>query len=110
MAAENIVILSGDNFETEVVKSNIPVVVDFWAEWCGPCKMLAPVLDELAGKYDGKVKISKVNVDNNQDLATKYGISTIPQLICFKDGEVVNQISGLKSIADLSASFDELLA
>jgi thioredoxin 1 len=110
MAAENIVTLSGDNFEAEVVNSTTPVVVDFWAEWCGPCKMLAPVLDELAGDFDGKVKIGKVNVDNNQELATKYGISSIPQLFYFKDGEVVNQITGLKSKADLSASFDELLA
>lgn len=109
MAAENIVTLSGDNFESEVVNSSTPVVVDFWAEWCGPCKMLGPVLDELAGEYDGKVKIGKVDVDSNQDLAAKYGISSIPQLFFFKNGEVVNQITGLKSKGDLSANFDELI-
>ena len=108
MAADNIVTISEDNFETEVLSSTIPVVVDFWAEWCGPCKMLGPVLDELAGDYDGKVKIAKVNVDNNQNIAAKYGISSIPQLFFFKGGEVVNQITGLKSKSDLSAAFDEV--
>lgn len=108
MAADNIVILSEDNFEAEVVNSSTPVVVDFWAEWCGPCKMLAPVLDQLAGEYDGKVKIGKVDVDSNQALAGKYGISSIPQLFFFKDGEVVNQVTGLKSKGDLAAAFDEV--
>ena len=109
MAADNIVNLTGDNFEAEVINSQTPVVVDFWAEWCGPCKMLGPVLDELAGEYDGKVKIGKVDVDSNQQLAGKYGIQTIPQLFFFKDGEQVNQIGGMRAKADLQAAFDELL-
>lgn len=110
MAADNIVNLSDDNFESEVISSDVPVVVDFWAEWCGPCKMLGPVLDELADAYDGKVKIGKVNVDENQQLAGKYGISSIPQLFFFKGGEVVNQIGGLRSKTDLASAFDELSA
>lgn len=109
MAADNIVTLTGDNFEAEVVNSDQPVLVDFWAEWCGPCKMLGPVLDELAGDYDGKVKIGKVDVDSNQQLAAQYGITSIPQLFFFKGGEVVNQVGGLRSKGDLAAALDELL-
>lgn len=83
-----------DNFEEEVVKADQPVLVDFWAEWCGPCRMIAPVVKELADEYDGKAKIGKVNVDENSDVSMKYGIRSIPTLLIFKGGEVVDQIVG----------------
>jgi thioredoxin 1 len=105
MAAENIVNLTKDNFASEVVQSSTPVLVDFWAEWCGPCKMIAPVLDELAGEYNGKVKIGKVNIDNEQALAAEYGIRAIPTLLLFNKGTVAEQIVGMKSKKDLAASF-----
>jgi len=110
MAAPNIVTLTEASFEQEVLKSTVPVLVDFWAEWCGPCKMIAPVLDELAGEYDGKVKIGKVNIDEHQQLAIKYGINSIPTLLFIKNGQVADQIVGMRSKRDLKASFDRVLA
>ncbi|HWN94183.1 MAG TPA: thioredoxin [Methylomirabilota bacterium] len=110
MAAANIVTLTEANFSEEVLKSTTPVVVDFWAEWCGPCKMLAPVLDELGGEYDGKVKIGKVNIDEFQQLAINYGINSIPTLLFFKNGQVADQVVGMRSKRDLKASFDRVLA
>lgn len=82
------------NFEEEVLKSELPVLIDFWAVWCGPCKMIAPSIDQLANEYEGKAKIGKVDVDNNQQVATKYGIRSIPTLLIFKDGKMVDQIVG----------------
>ena len=110
MAAANIVTVTDGNFSAEVLKSPTPVVVDFWAEWCGPCKMIAPVLDELAGEYDGKVKIAKVNIDEYQQLAINYGINSIPTLLFFKNGQVADQIVGMRSKRDLKSSFDRVLA
>ena len=110
MAADNIVTLTDVNFSEQVLKSSTPVLVDFWAEWCGPCKMIAPVLDELAGEYDGKVKIGKVNIDDHQQLAINYGINSIPTLLFFKNGQVADQIVGMRSKRDLKASFDRVLA
>jgi thioredoxin 1 len=109
MAAANMVTLTEGNFSQEVLKSATPVVVDFWAEWCGPCKMIAPVLEELAGEYDGKVKIGKVNIDEYQQLAIQYGINSIPTLLFFKNGEVADQVVGMRSKRDLKASFDRVL-
>ncbi len=86
--------LSETNFEQEVLKTNLPVLVDFWAAWCGPCKMIAPIVDEIAGEYESKLKIGKVDVDNNQQIAMKYGIRSIPTLLVFKNGKVVEQIVG----------------
>jgi thioredoxin 1 len=90
-------ILTENNFEVEVLKSDKPALVDFWAEWCGPCKMLGPVVEELAKEYSGRVKVGKVNVDKNQSLAEKYGIRGIPTIILFKDGKIVEQLTGVQS-------------
>jgi thioredoxin 1 len=111
MAAENIVTLTDSNFDPEVIKSSTPVLVDFWAEWCGPCKMVAPILDELATEYNGKLKIGKVNIDEakNQALASQYGIRAIPTLLIFKQGQVVDQVVGLRSKKDFKLKLDRVL-
>ena len=108
MAAVNLVTLTQDNFSTEVLNSPVPVLVDFWAEWCGPCKMIAPILDELATEYDGRVKVGKVNIDDHQNLAAQFGIRAIPTLLVFKAGQVAEQVVGLKSKRDLKASLDRV--
>lgn len=86
--------LTDQNFESEVLKSDIPVLVDFWAEWCGPCKAIAPIVDEIAGETEGKLKVAKLNIDDAQDLAKKYNVMSIPTLLIFKGGEPVEQIVG----------------
>ena len=91
---ENVLEITDQNFESDVLQSKTPVVIDFWAEWCGPCKTIAPVIDELSDEYLGKVKFGKVNVDFNQQTAMKYGIRSIPSLLIFNNGSVVNQIIG----------------
>ena len=96
------------NFENEVTKSDQPVLVDFWAEWCGPCKMIAPILDEIAKEKAGVVKVAKVNVDNNQSLSMRYNVRAIPTLLFFKNGEVVDQIRGAAPKATLLAKLDGL--
>ena len=83
-----------DNFETEVLQSNIPVLIDFWAVWCGPCKMIAPIVEELSGELEGKVKIGKLDVDSNQKTSIKYGVRSIPTLLVFKDGKLADTIIG----------------
>ena len=110
MASPLIVTLTQDNFESEALKSATPVLVDFWAEWCGPCKMIAPVLDELADEYQGKVKIGKVNVDEHQDLAARFRVSAIPTLLLIKNGQVAEQMVGAKSKRALKASLDRVAA
>ena len=109
MASPLISALTQDNFEKEVLQSATPVLVDFWAEWCGPCKMIAPLLDELADEYQGKVKIGKVNIDDQQALATKYGIRAIPTLLLINKGQVTEQLVGAKSKRDLKASLDRAI-
>ena len=95
------VTLTEANFETEVTKSAQPVLVDFWAEWCGPCKMIAPILDEIAKEKAGAVKVAKVNVDDNQSLSVRFNIRAIPSLLLFKDGEVRDQVTGMTSKKNL---------
>jgi thioredoxin 1 len=82
------------NFDQEVINSDLPVLVDFWAVWCGPCRMIAPIVEELSGEYEGKVKVGKLDVDNNPRVASTYGIRSIPTLLVFKDGQIVEQIVG----------------
>ncbi len=108
MSTPNILTLTSENFDQEVLKSPTPVLVDFWAEWCGPCKMVSPILDELATEYDGKVKIGKVNIDDHQGLATEYGIRAIPTLLLFKAGQVTDQIVGLRSKRDFKSKLDRV--
>jgi thioredoxin len=110
MAATNILSLTQENFPAEVLHSPTPVLVDFWAEWCGPCKMIAPILDELAEEYQGKIKIGKVNIDEQQALAAEYGVRAIPTLLLFSQGQVADQIVGLRSKRELKASFDRVAA
>jgi thioredoxin len=110
MANANVVTLSDNNFEQEVTKSPTPVLVDFWAEWCGPCKMIAPLLDEIAEEKLGKLKVGKVNVDENQEIATKFGIRAIPTLLIFKGGQVKEQIVGMTGKKDLERKLATHLA
>ena len=97
-----------DNFEQEVLKSDIPVLVDFYADWCGPCKTIGPLIEELAEEYDGVVKIGKIDVDDNQNYSTKYKVMTIPNLVFFKDGEKVDQVIGVVSKAQLVEKLEAL--
>ncbi|MES9967289.1 MAG: thioredoxin TrxA [Sedimenticola sp.] len=104
--SEQIVHVTDDSFEVEVLQSAQPVLVDYWAEWCGPCKMIAPVLDEIAGEYAGKVKITKLNIDDNPNTPPRYGIRGIPTLMLFKDGEVEATKVGAVSKSQLTAFID----
>jgi len=109
MADEKIVTLNSENFTSEVKDSDRPVLVDFWAEWCGPCKMLNPLLEELADERGATVKIAKVNVDDNQALAAEFGVKSIPMLLFFQNGEVKDQIVGVKGKDAIAAKLDALL-
>lgn len=99
--------LTSDNFEGQVLQSDQPVLVDFWAVWCGPCRMVAPIIDELADEYSGKVKIGKLNVDEHGDIAMRYNVRSIPTLLMFRSGEVVDQMVGAGSKTSLSAMIDK---
>jgi len=104
-----VVSVTNDTFDQEVLKASTIVMVDFWATWCGPCKIVAPVVEELAKEYEGKAKFAKVNTDENSDLATKYNIRGIPTLIFFKDGEVKDQIVGAVPKAQLKSKIDSFI-
>ena len=95
MAEEKLVTVTDDSFESEVLQSEVPVLVDYWAPWCGPCRMAAPVLEKIAGEYEGRLKICKVNVDEEREVASKHRIMSIPTMFLFKDGQVVEQIVGV---------------
>jgi thioredoxin 1 len=101
--------VTDSNFEQEVLKADKPVLVDFWAPWCGPCRMVAPVVEELADDYAGKVEFVKLNTDDNPDTAVKYGIRSIPTLLVFKEGESVGQIVGFRPKSDLAERLDAVL-
>ncbi len=105
----NTIAFSDSNFDTEVVNNEGTVLVDFWAEWCGPCRKIGPVVEELANEYEGKAKIGKVNVDENPEISMKYGIRSIPALLIFKNGEVVDQIVGAVPKAVLKKQLDAQL-
>ena len=90
----NLVHLTEKNFDDEVMKSQSPVLVDFWAQWCGPCRMIGPIVEQIADEYQGKLKVAKLNVDEAQELAIKYGVMSIPTLMVFKNGKVLNQVIG----------------
>ena len=110
MANANVKEITDQNFEQEVAKSTVPVLLDFWAEWCMPCRMLAPTIDKLANEYAGRATVGKVDTDSNRDVSLKFGISAIPTVILFKDGEVVQRFVGLRSEKDFKAAIDAALA
>ncbi|RLB41230.1 MAG: thioredoxin [Deltaproteobacteria bacterium] len=101
--------VTDENFEEEILKSDMPALVDFWAEWCGPCKMVSPIVEELAKEYDGKVKVGEMNVDENRQTPAKYGIRAIPTLILFKGGEVAQVIVGAQPKSAIEGELKKLL-
>lgn len=103
----NVIDVNSEIFEHEVLNSEIPVVVDFWATWCGPCRKLAPVIDEISQGYEGKVKFAKLNVEQNKDIATKYSISGIPCLLVFKNGEPIERMAGLMPKSTILSNIDK---
>jgi thioredoxin 1 len=101
--------VTGDNFEDEVLKSDVPVLIDFWASWCGPCRMIAPLIDQLAEEYSGRLKVGKVNVDDEDKLAVSHGIVSIPTLVVYQGGKIVNQSAGALPKGEIEKLFKEFL-
>jgi thioredoxin 1 len=110
MASDAVLELTDSNFEQEVINSDVPVLVDFWAEWCMPCRMLAPTIDELANTYKGRAKVGKVDTDSNRDVSVKYGISAIPTILLFKNGQVIKKFVGLAPKQEFAGEIDKALA
>jgi len=110
MAEEKVIHLTDTDFEQEVLKSTIPVLVDFWAPWCMPCQIVGPIVEEIAGEYEGKVKVCKLNVDEGRNTASRYGIMSIPTLILFKNGKVVDKVIGAVPKEQISSKIDNVLA
>jgi len=110
MASEAIVVVSDSNFESEVVNSDVPVLIDFWAPWCGPCRAIAPIVEEISSTYEGKIKVGKMNVDENQATTMKFGIRSIPTLIMFKGGEAIDQIIGAVPKGEIERVVEKSLA
>ena len=106
MPSENVITISDNEFDSSIIQCGKPALVDFWAEWCQPCKMLAPTIEEIAGEYDGRITVGKLNVDDNPATAKKFGIRGIPTLLLFKDGEVIQQMVGVKSKAEIKKIID----
>ena len=102
--------VTDNDWDTQVLKSDIPVMVDFWAPWCGPCRMVSPLVDELADEYDGKARFFKLNTDDNMRTASQYGIRSIPTLLVFKSGEIVDQVIGFRPKSELKKSLDKAFA
>lgn len=109
MASEKVLTIKSDNFEELVLKSSVPVLVDFWANWCGPCRAIGPTIDELADEYDGRFKIGKVNVDEENTLVNNFNIMSIPTMIAFKDGNQVEKVIGARSKTDLKALLEKFI-
>lgn len=108
MAGPHTLEFQDSTFDDDVLQSDTPVLVDFWAEWCGPCKALAPVIDELATEYEGKIKIGKIDTDANRDISVRFSISAIPTVILFHNGEIVEKFVGLRGKADFKAALDKV--
>lgn len=100
--------ITDQNFETEVLKSNVPVLVDFWAPWCGPCRMLAPMIEELAKEYGGRAKVCKLNTDENPEVASRFSISAIPALLFFKNGQLADQLTGVRPKPEVKSVLERL--
>ncbi len=110
MASNKVSEFTDANFKSEVLDSNVPVLVDFWAEWCAPCRALSPTIDAIAGEFDGKVKVGKVNVDDNQQISIEHKVTAIPTVMIFKGGEMRKKFVGLTSAGDLQAALNEIVA
>ena len=108
MATDDVLEFTDDNFDADVIQSDVPVLVDFWAEWCQPCHMITPTIEALASEYKGKVKVGKVNTDSNRDISVKYGISAIPTIMLFQDGEVIKKFVGLTSKDQFDSALTEV--
>jgi thioredoxin 1 len=104
--SEKVLTITKDNFEKEVLQSDVPVLVDFWAAWCGPCRMVAPIVDQIAKEFEGRAKVGKVNVDDENELAQKFRIMSIPTLIVFKDGKIADSVLGARSKEDLATMLE----